>query len=262
MLQQENQLVKSVSIENLIQQRNAILERTAKVAALDLEIQAISQAAEVRVSRAEYRSGRSDSTYAQDPEWIRADIDAQFWNRLMNESGLRTFMDSERRKKWDGSIYNPKPDVIPQFTEENIKATFATLHSQRDEMVIDGVVEVFRQLSWCYKTNNPVKFGKKIITRVGGFYSYGADKLDDLDRVMHILDGKPEPDFRHSLKSAISKSSIFGCKRQTLETPYLRVECYKNGNGHVTFKNEGFVAKLNNMIAIRFPGCLPSGRGE
>jgi len=76
----------------------------------------------------------------------------------------------------------------------------------------EGVIECFQKLSWDYKTNNPVKFGKRIIMRsVTRFFvcSYSPEHdatntLDDLMRVFHLIDGKPEADHRNGCYKWIS----------------------------------------------------------
>lgn len=42
-------------------------------------------------------------------------------------------------------------------------STFEQLHQNKDEVFERGVINVFRGLSWNYKTNSPCKFGSKII---------------------------------------------------------------------------------------------------
>ncbi|WP_334413365.1 DUF4942 domain-containing protein, partial [Escherichia coli] len=67
---------------------------------------------------------------------------------------------------------------------------------------------VFRGLSWNYKTNCPCKFGSKIIVnnlvrwdRWGFHLNNGpqADRLADLERMLHLFSGKPIPDNRENI---------------------------------------------------------------
>lgn len=46
---------------------------------------------------------------------------------------------------------------------ENILSTFEQLHLNKGEVFERGVINVFKGLSWDFKTNSPCKFGKKII---------------------------------------------------------------------------------------------------
>lgn len=68
-----------------------------------------------------------------------------------------------------------------------------------------GVINVFKWLSWDYKTNSPCSFGKKNIinnlvtdNRWGYSLNWGwrRDQLTDLKRMLFLLDGKSIPDNR------------------------------------------------------------------
>ncbi len=71
-----------------------------------------------------------------------------------------------------------------------------------------GVLQCFRRLSWDYKTNQPFKFGKRVIVTglmTGGYAgSRATNELDDLMRVFHVLDGQPEADHRNGMHALIS----------------------------------------------------------
>lgn len=190
-------------------------------------------------------------------------VDARLWNRLMNESGLRTFMSAKRRSEWDSKIYDHE---VPEFTAAAIVDTFRGIHDSRHALLNEGVTEVFRGLSWDYKTNNPVQFGKRIIIRdfcnhrAGYFFpnTHACDKLDDLLRLFYILDGKPQPDHRRGTWSRIvdhrdddNELAIDG---------YIHMRWYKNGNAHMTFLQPSKVAALNRVLATEHPSALPPPR--
>lgn len=117
------------------------------------------------------------------------------------------------------------------------------------------------------KTNNPVMFGKRIIMRSiydvwGNGQKYvstshnGANKLDDIMRVLCILDGKPEPDHRQGAYYRLD-----GAKLSLADFDgYFTVKGFKNGNGHLTFNRPDLVDKMNQIVAKHFPGALPPGR--
>ena len=54
-------------------------------------------------------------------------------------------------------------DNFPEISEANILSTFEQLHQNKDEVFERGMINVFKGLSWDYKTNSPCKFGSKII---------------------------------------------------------------------------------------------------
>ena len=173
-------LVLSVSIDNLLAQRDAIVERLKRMAELHTEVEELSKAA----------FGNDDAAPALECRRVHAAldtdhglariikrVDATAWQYLMSESGLRTFMDGEARTKWDKALHEGRAEDVPDLTLESIRATFKSLHDQRGSMFERGVVKCFRQLSWDYKTNNPYKLGKRVILeRVLDIWSAGGGK--------------------------------------------------------------------------------------
>lgn len=270
-----NDLVKSVSIANLVNQRTAVVEKIAAAVALIREASELAAAAHVGMPRIEVSTGygnrghivadahvgarRDGSTWeykaAEDvTKVIRLGVDCAAWQYLMHESGMRTLMDATARAKWDKSISDGE---IPELTEPNIRSTFGMLHDSRGEIFERGVIACFKALAWCYKTNLPQKFGKRIVmTYLTGGYS-GHEKcnqLDDLIRVLSILDGKPEPDHRQGVGSLIG----YGTKVQRVENDWLIIKTFKNGNGHIEFKRLDLIDKMNLIIAKHYPGALPA----
>lgn len=268
------QLVKSVSIENMVNQRAAVLERVRNAIGVLREARDIARQANIGFPRFKLEERRYmgcavlDTDRAADTEdAIVREVDAFAWQYLMTESGLRTFMDAEARRKWDEGI--AKGD-FPPFTLESVEATFRNLYWARGEMFERGVLEVFKHLSWDYKTNRPFAFGKRIILRYvrgsitaarGGGTSLGyvnhdkANQLDDLTRVFHVLDGKPEPDHRAGWYSLLGRADK--TTDPDAENDYMRVACFRNGNGHATFKRMDLVDKMNQILAKHYPDALP-----
>jgi hypothetical protein len=273
------ELVPSVSIDNLLAQRNAIVERLKRMAELHAEIEELSKSA----------FGNDDAAPALECRRVHASldtdhglarmikrVDATAWQHLMSESGLRTFMDGKAREQWDKALYEGRPEDVPALTLETIWETFRNLNDQRGEMFERGVVSCFRQLSWDYKTNSPYLFGKRIILervldiwnasaskRYSSGPSYtGCNRLDDLLRVMMVLDGQPELDHRQGAYNVLRE--YFSYDRHSTEPVELAgmvsIKCYKNGNGHVTFLRPDLVEKLNEIITRHHPNALPAKR--
>lgn len=156
---------------------------------------------------------------------------------------------------------------------ELIVRIFTNLHDSRGDMFDRGVIEVFRRLSWCYKTHNPFRFGKRVILTYfrnpvkGQAYGYlnhrVTDELDDLVRVFSVLDGKPEPDHRDSMWSRISgqeRAEYRVGPENELDAEYFHIRWFRNGNGHLTFKRPDLVEKMNAIIGRHYPGALPAPR--
>lgn len=166
----------------------------------------------------------------------------------------------EQRKALDS-------DDVPEVTLANIEATFSALYASRGEMFERGVIELFRSLSWDYKSNSPVRFGRKLVLRgaidaLAGRWEWarpnfsGCNSLDDLIRVMSILDGKPEPDHRNGAYPRLSAAGFPQCGEVDLGG-YVKVRGYKNGNGHAFFMRPDLVDRMNAILARHHPDALP-----
>jgi hypothetical protein len=264
-LYNENQeLVPAVSIENLLNVRAGAIARYAKIRDLYAEARGMLEAINVRVPRVTmagsgYRDAGRDADDTHALELVSKEIDAATWGYLMRESGLRTFMDAKARETWDEKIGKHE---VPPLTIENIEATFSDLYANRGRMFEDGVINMFKGLAWDYKTNSPVRFGKRIIVTCLAQYAGTSanfrtcDKIDDLMRVFHVLDGKPERDVRRGTYSDIS--AAWARRERFYENEYIAVKWFKNNNGHITFKREDLVDKLNLIVAKHYPGALPA----
>ncbi|EPA9502819.1 DUF4942 domain-containing protein, partial [Escherichia coli] len=91
---------------------------------------------------------------------ITHNLDRELWRDLMQRSGMLSLMDAQARDTWYRSL---EYDNFPEISEANILSTFEQLHQNKDEVFERGVINVFRGLSWNYKTNCPCKFSSKII---------------------------------------------------------------------------------------------------
>ncbi|WP_174976889.1 DUF4942 domain-containing protein [Burkholderia aenigmatica] len=262
-----NMLVPSISIANLANQRVAVVERVR--AALDLlgQAQQLAKAAHLGFPRLVLDEsygcrGRPTITgeYAKRDEaeasMVRI-IDIRGWDYLLSESGLRTFMDAKAREQWSSQIAEGD---VPELTAANIEATFAQLYGARGDMFERGVIQCFKRLSWNYKTNEPFKFGKRIIVRYlfsqGSSNYHTTNELNDLIRVFSVLDGKPEPDHRQGASCLIVEAQR---ARQTeAKHAYFHLRWFKNGNGHLTFLRPDLVDQMNKILAKHYPNAIAS----
>lgn len=100
-----------------------------------------------------------------------------------------------------------------------------------------------------------------MVSYLGGYSGGAADHLDDLLRVFHVMDGKPEADHRAGARAMLSQGtrSTHGWPK-VAENEYIAVKVFENDNGHVTFKRLDLVERLNTIIAKHYPGALPAPR--
>ncbi|CSV61784.1 DUF4942 domain-containing protein [Shigella sonnei] len=130
-----------------------------------------------------------------------------------------------------------------------------------------SLIDVYRKLSWDYRTNNPCRLGKKIIIE-NLLYRWsngrvtldcsGREALDDLVRPFYLLEGRNVPDFRNSIGAQYGEFLGNGDNvGKLLEGEYFTVRGYQKGTVHIVFKRSDLVEKLNDIIARHYPGALP-----
>lgn len=268
---EQYELIPSVSIENLLRQRAAVLSLFQKAVDALFEAHAVATAAhlgfpDISLSKDYQGNGISIvgefSRRAELFVLFQAAMDAGAWRYLMDESGMKSLMSATKRAEFDEQLHGK---TIPELTREAIHDTFGALHAARADMFDQGVIECFKHLSWRYKTNLPQKFGKRIIVTYlcshGGPNHRTTNVLDDLMRVFHVIDGKPEADHRRGCYAL-----IYAAMREqqawpkNAENNYIAVRLFRNENGHVTFKRPDLIDKLNRIIAKHFPNALPAPR--
>jgi hypothetical protein len=195
---------------------------------------------------------------------VRCELDESMWRRAFDLTGFRQLMDAQAVAEFETSL-SPTP---PEFTDANIRATFIDLRLNASTMFRRGVFNVFSKLSDDYRTNasEPFRIGRKVVMTwmVGPSYRRGlrirhgasSDKLNDIDRVFQVLDGKQlQP---RTLESAMTAAFE---ERQVFENDYYRARAYKNGNLHVEFKRLDLLDKVNEEIAEFYAeGALPDAR--
>ena len=294
---QTTDLVKSLSIENLVNQRAGVVEKLGQAVTLIREAAAVAAAGHLGMPRlmisngygrghgssertvADARIGtrRDGSTWEHEADdradvdrIIRLGVDAAAWQYLMHESGLRSLMDAKARADWDRSIGEGD---IPELTDANIRSTFRMLHDARADIFERGVIACFKSLAWSYKTNLPQKFGKRIVITylrnsvTAGKWGGGSGSLG------HVNHGRCDvlDDLSRVFSVVDGKlepdhrqgwhSRLNQCDKVGDPDPadeYMSVRCYRNGSGHVTFKRLELVDQLNLIIARHYPGCLPA----
>jgi hypothetical protein len=265
------EMIVSASVAELIENRNTIKAKI--LAAFQTLSKAIST--EMAVTSKKHSilesflaGGRWHSASLNDPEdtMVQAmqQLDAGFWDTLMEKSGIRAFMSAAKRDQWRDLISEGK---TPPFEMDSIKATFADLYEKRADMMEEGMIDLFRRLSWNYRTNNPVRMEKKLIVeRV--LNSYGmvnnsvTNELDDLVRILSVYDGKPIPEHRHGMYAVIADAMAH--KDSVVDTEYFTMKVYKKGSGHIVFKESAIplLDQCNRVIAKAFPGALPAAGGR
>ena len=195
---------------------------------------------------------------------ITRNLDRGIWRALMKKSGMLSLMDAAAREQWYNSL---EMDDIPAISEENILNTFEQLHLNKGEVFERGVINVFKGLSWDFKTNSPCKFGTKIIVtglikcdRWGFGLNWGwqRDRLADLERMLMILDGKPVPDNRADVTRRLGDHIHENRHSNHYEDEMFTIKYFQKGTAHISFKRPELLDKMNDIVAKHFPSMLPA----
>ncbi|EJA1290820.1 DUF4942 domain-containing protein [Escherichia coli] len=194
---------------------------------------------------------------------ITRNLDREIWRDLMHRSGMLSLMDAQARDTWYRSL---EYDNYPEISEANILSTFKQLHQNKNEVFERGVINVFRGLSWNYKTNRPCKFGSKIIVnnlvrwdhRFHLITGQQADRVADLERMLHLFSGKPVPDCRENIIIHLDDHIQSAQGQECYEDEMFSIRYFKKGSAHITFRKPELVDRLNDIIAKRYAGKVPS----
>jgi len=193
---------------------------------------------------------------------ITCNIDRGIWRDLMKKSGMLSLMDARAREQWDRNL---EGDNIPVISEANILSTFEQLHLKKMDVFERGIINVFKGLSWDYKTNSPCSFSKKIIinnlvshNRWGFSLNWGwrRDQLADLERMLFLLDGKPIPDNRGDVTIRLMEHIRDNPAKDIYEDDYFSIRYFQKGTAHITFKRSDLTEKMNDIVAKHYPGML------
>ena len=210
------------------------------------------QKAMVSANKAGYRYYYSRHQYALNDRMEEQKLKQYVWRSLIEKTGIITLMDSETQRKMDKDL-----ETQPlELTKANILSVLQDLYNRRDAILADSLINVFRALTRQYKSNDPLKLSdKRVIIYVGqGVYrsTQYTDKLTDLDRIFHFLDGQSMTTKR---ADTLGYLACYG-QQDEIENSYFRIKLFKNGNAHVYFKRPDLIDKCNRLIAYHHKNQL------
>lgn len=269
-LTDHSELICSTSIERIVTGRDTALK---EIEALILQLDEISRLTSMiggnTAGHWAMRLGGSFDCWLMQPvdkamPVITRNIDRSIWRDLMLKFGMLTLMDAEARSQW---AKNLEEGDLPAISETNILSTFVQLHHNKQDVFERGIINVFKGLSWDYKTNNLCYFGKKIIVnnlvkhdRWGYSLNWGwrRDQLADLERMLRLLDGQTIPDSRHDVSIRFMDFIRDNPRAQIFEDDLFIIRYFQKGSGHITFKRLDLIEKMNDIVAKHYPKALPA----
>lgn len=267
-LTDQSELICSTSIERIVTGRDAALKQIEQliqqldsISRLTSEIGGGTAQDWAMKSGHRYDSWLIENTNKALPA-ITRNIDRNIWRDLMLKSGMMALMDAEAREQWRQNL---EECDLPTISEANVLSTFEQLHLNKMDVFERGIINVFKGLSWDYKTNNPCSFGKKIIIsnlvkydKWGYNLNWGwqRDRLADLERMLTILEGQSIPDSRADVIRRLDDHIHENRHSTHYEDKMFSIKYFQKGTAHINFNRPDLVDKLNDIIARHYPGML------
>ncbi|EPY7393090.1 TPA: DUF4942 domain-containing protein [Klebsiella pneumoniae] len=267
-LTEHNELILSTSIERVVTGRDSALKQIEQlIEQLDVISGLTSEIGGGTAQDWAMKPGhRYDSWLTEKADKampaVTRNIDSSIWRDLMLKSGMMVLMDAQARDQWHKNL---EEGDLPAISEANILSTFEQLHLNKMDVFERGIINVFKGLSWDYKTNSPCRFGKKIIinnlvthNRWGFSLNWGwrRDQLADLERMLFLLSGKSIPDNRSDITTRLMAHIRDNPDKDVYEDEFFRVRYFQKGTAHLTFKRLDLVERMNDIIAKHYPGML------
>ncbi|ALR75244.1 DUF4942 domain-containing protein [[Enterobacter] lignolyticus] len=267
-LTEHNELILSTSIERVVtgldsalKQIEQLIQQLDTISRLTSEIGGGTAQDWAMKSGDRYDSWLTESAEKAMPAVTR-NIDRSIWRDLMMKSGMMALMDAQARDQWHKNL---EDGDLPAISEANILSTFEQLHLNKMDVFERGIINVFKALSWDYKTNSPCSFGKKIIinnlvthNRWGFSLNWGwrREQLADLERMLLLLAGKPIPDNRGDISTRLMERIRDDPAKDVYEDEFFRIRYFQKGTAHLTFKRLELIERMNDIIAKHYPAML------
>ncbi len=89
-----------------------------------------------------------------------------------------------------------------------------------------------------------------------------ADRVADLERMLHLFSGRPIPDNRENIIIRLDDhiQSVQG--QECYEDEMFSIRYFKKGSAHITFRKPQLVDRVNEIIARHYPEALASTVNE
>lgn len=258
-------LVKRASVEDLVGFRNAAIDQWK------LAMEALARADDAYCKASSTSYGMSKHDFAPRTTDIKAFIkklDSDCWRHAARMTKIETLMDVRAREKFNREI----ADSPPEFNVENVLATLTTLMESAGDIFHSSVVATFEALPRAYKSNDGFKYGKRIIfdwacdMRYTGWHFYvgcnqiAVDRLQDLDRVMHVLDGAGPEAVLDAITACQEACRGFNTRTFAVKSRYFEIKGYAKGSLHIRPLRKDLLDRANRILAAHYGWKLADGR--
>lgn len=176
------------------------------------------------------------------------------WNFIVDKTQIKTLLSIKRQEELDKQMNREASDKLPEVTEEAIFEFINHTLGNAPNLVEEALQEIFEILRphkqyHCFKTNSEFEIGSKVFFEWWMDTSYGflhfrrEKELTAIDKLFHLLDGRPTPQYPNGAVSLVNNACRL--KQWQCETDYLKLSWFKKGSFHIEFKRLDLVAEIN-----------------
>lgn len=196
---------------------------------------------------------------------VKASLKTSAWRYVYKKLEIERIAPSKDKERFERDLKDP-----PEFTIENIRASFADYLLNPRENILRGLAEVFSSLDPTYKSHEKMKIGVKglpkrvIITSCGAYSHYGKNQVTDILNALASYQGIPlvtyaeveelwkDPD------AMLRPKTIKKYDGSSVDVPArgVRFTKFQNGNGHLFFEPNTLV-DINKALAEYYGDVLP-----
>jgi hypothetical protein len=205
-------------------------------------------------------------------ETLKSSLLKSAWRHVYNGLNIERLASAADKRRFERSMEQP-----PEFTIDNIRSTFGNFILDPRGNILRGLAEVFCDLDPAYKSHDKVKIGvaglpkRIILSNVGGFGSWGKDRLESVLNALAAYQGKPLVTWREIdalLKdecALLTESELH--PNRTWDEPQkivgrgVRLRRFANGNGHLFFEPHT-LRDINMALAEYYGDVLPDTTEE
>ncbi len=202
-----------------------------------------------------------------------AQLNAKFWSEALSLTDVIDYMPQKRRDEWFEQIRHPEGAKkhrseewtivpLPEFIEDTVRATLASLLANRSAFFAERVDGIFRELSREHVTNCPQGFNKRmiisyVITSYGTIESSRSGYINDLRCVVAKFMGREEPKYGVT-DEVIKAARRHNGKWMLLDGGSLRIRVYNGvGTAHLEIHPD-MAWRLNGVLASLYPMAIPA----
>lgn len=203
-------------------------------------------------------------------ETARRITDTDGWSYLIKLMRLEMIMDAQSKREFHDSLIKDAPPL----ELEHVLATLEALKDGARTTFLRSIANIFSAADRRFRSHDGFKIGRKATgnriifpnaLRPDGGWSWTMDprpSLIDIERMLLILDEKTQG-YTSEIITALDKAGKHwsGPGAVTVETDYLKVRTFKNGNMHVYFLRPDLLEKVNLCLA-EYYGEVLGERGE